>query len=675
MTPFGARSHRSTFHRSLRVLCCGGLVLAPQTPTLRVATAQCGCGAAAVAAPVATQTYRLDYRTTYDEQQVTAYRTSYETVYDAKTYTVQKPVWETQTQERRYTVQKPVWETQTREERYTVMKPVYETVIEDRSYDVSRDVVETATREEQYTVMKPVYETVMQQQVQTVRKPVYETSEREQAYTVTEPVTQMRTAYSVGSQAVDTVTPVMTPGATSLAFAPSGWAVDPATGLAVWQRGGYAWVMTPGTVVNQVNRVYQPTYTPVQVPETTYVNRVVTQKVPVQTVRYVDEQVVQQVPVQTMKMVAETAVRQVPVQTVRKVVERVDNKVPVQVMKMVPEEQVRQVAFQVCRMVTEEKVEPVQIQVMKYVTEERSMQVPRVVEKKTPYNYTVRTPRTVVMKVPLDPCGNPIPVAASAAATTAAPALPAAPSIASYESVATPPAAAAPPGEQESPRAGEDVQRSPGRHDRSRAGCRRMEGLGTRARRSDAGGPERCRHHAPHRGPPRGDARRRVRRRRAATHRAHPHAGHRRAVGRGAVREGADHRASGTGRRARRAGPRHPRRAGFGDVGPGIPPADPGRPHDVIATRRRRATRSSITVGTTCRVDEVRLATAEARGTFPRSPQDLHACHPGSRRTRRLSRGGSLGWPPPGGGDPKPGPSCPTTMRTILVCGGSTPRR
>jgi hypothetical protein len=432
MTRFVAPS-RSILLRRMQSLVCAALVVAPQSvalqsPTMLSARAECGCGAAPAAVP--TQTYRLDYQTVYDEQQVTAYKVSYETVYDTKTYTVQKPVWETQTQERRYSVQRPVWETQTREERYTVMKPVYETVIEDRSYDVTRDVVETATREEQYTVMKPVYETVVQQQVQVVRKPIYETSEREQAYTVQEPVTQMRTAYSVGSQAVDTVTPVVTPGATSLGWAPGGWAVDPYSGLAVWQRGGYVWQMTPGTVVNQVNRIYQPTYTPVQVPETTMVNRVVTQKVPVQTVRYVDEQVVQQVPVQTMKMVAETAVRQVPVQTVRKVVERVDNKVPVQVCKMVPEEQVRQVATQVCKFVTEEKVEPVQVQVLKYVTEERSMQVPRVVEKKTPYTYTVRSPRVVTMKVPLDPCGNPIPAAAAPAAaarptsvTAAAPAL------------------------------------------------------------------------------------------------------------------------------------------------------------------------------------------------------------------------------------------------------------
>ena len=39
-------------------------------------------------APVVSQTYRLDFQTVYDEQQMTAYRMSYETVYDTKTYTV-----------------------------------------------------------------------------------------------------------------------------------------------------------------------------------------------------------------------------------------------------------------------------------------------------------------------------------------------------------------------------------------------------------------------------------------------------------------------------------------------------------------------------------------------------------------------------------------------------------
>ena len=258
--------------RCLRLVLCALVAFAPQASLLvATAEAQC-CGEVAVAAPVATQTYRLDVQTVYDEEQVTAYRVTYETGYDARTYTVQKPVWETQT----------------REERYTVMKPVYETQVVDRNYDVVRDVVETSTREERYTVMKPVYETAVQQQVSTVRRPVYETSEREEAYTVAEPVTTMHTTYSVGTQAVDTVTPVVTPGTAHLGWVPGGWAVNPYTGLMQWQRGGYAWAMTPGAVVNQVNRAYQPTYTPVQVPQTTMVNRVVTRRVPVQTVRYVD---------------------------------------------------------------------------------------------------------------------------------------------------------------------------------------------------------------------------------------------------------------------------------------------------------------------------------------------------------------------------------------------------
>ena len=70
----------------------------------------------------------------------------------------------------------------------------------------------------------------------------------------------------------------------------------------------------PGVVTNQVNRVYQPTVTPVQVPQTTYVNRTMTRKVPVQSVRYVDEQVTTEVPVQTMRMVPEEQVRGLLVQ-------------------------------------------------------------------------------------------------------------------------------------------------------------------------------------------------------------------------------------------------------------------------------------------------------------------------------------------------------------------------
>ena len=105
MSSFGLLPTRTSFLKQVHAVICAVLVFAPQMPS--VARAQC-CGEAA-SAPVATQTYRLDYQTVYDEQQVTAYRVSYETVYDTKTYTVTKPVWETQTSERRYTVQDPTY--------------------------------------------------------------------------------------------------------------------------------------------------------------------------------------------------------------------------------------------------------------------------------------------------------------------------------------------------------------------------------------------------------------------------------------------------------------------------------------------------------------------------------------------------------------------------------------
>ncbi|MFM8282600.1 MAG: hypothetical protein ACKOCW_03495, partial [Planctomycetaceae bacterium] len=120
--------------RFLTLVCAAHLVAGPAGPSCpTVARAQC-CGEVA-AAPVVSQTYRLQFQTVYDERQVNATQVAYETVYDTRTYTVSRPVWETQTSERRYTVQRPVWETSTREERFTVMKPVWETVVQDQSYD------------------------------------------------------------------------------------------------------------------------------------------------------------------------------------------------------------------------------------------------------------------------------------------------------------------------------------------------------------------------------------------------------------------------------------------------------------------------------------------------------------------------------------------------------------
>ena len=189
---------------------------------------------------------------------------------------------------------------------------------------------------------------------------------------------------------------------------------------AVDQRAGLAWVpeQAPSTV--SVVRNWQPNVVAMQVPQTNYVARVVTQKVPTQVCRFVDEQVVQKVPVQTCRMVQEEQVRRVPVTTYRQVVERIPQQQQVQVCKMVEEEVVRRIPVTTCRLVYEERVDKVPVQVCKMVAVQSTVRVPRVVEKQIPVTYNVRVPRTVCMRVPIvdeSPCGPVAPSCCGGAAT------------------------------------------------------------------------------------------------------------------------------------------------------------------------------------------------------------------------------------------------------------------
>jgi hypothetical protein len=168
-------------------------------------------------------------------------------------------------------------------------------------------------------------------------------------------------------------------------------------------------VQMPATV--EVQRAWKPNIVAQQIPQTTYVQRVVVQKVPVQVCRMVNEEVVQKIPYTICRTVQEDQVRKVPVTVCRQVVEHVDNKVPVQVCKMVPEEMVRKIPYTTCKMVNEEHVEQVPVQVCKMVAMEQTVRVPQSVERRVPVTFTYRVPRTVVMRVPVDPCtGQPLAV-------------------------------------------------------------------------------------------------------------------------------------------------------------------------------------------------------------------------------------------------------------------------
>ena len=280
-------------------------------------------------------------------------------------------------------------------------------------------IPETSDREERYMVARPVIETQEREERYIVRRQVMETAERDESTAVVEPVTTYRTNYV--DQGTFVEQQVVTPGPvrTRLRWLPGACAVDPLTGAAAYQRGGLAWVPEAAPAEVTVARVWAPNVVAQQVPQTTYVQRIVTRKVPVQVARCVDEEVVRKVPVQVQRIVQEEQVRRVPVTTYRQVVERVQQQTPVQVCKMVEEEVVRRIPVTTCRMVTEERVSQTPVQVCKMVAFEQTFRVPRVVEKRTPVTYTQQVPRLVVMRVPIDPCGAPAPCCGGAGVVAA----------------------------------------------------------------------------------------------------------------------------------------------------------------------------------------------------------------------------------------------------------------
>jgi hypothetical protein len=221
------------------------------------------------------EAYRLVYETAYEQRQVTAYRVDYETVYDQQTVTTQRPQWTTEMQERKYVVQ--------------------------------RQLPETAYHDQQYTTWEP---------------------------TVTcRPVTVDQ------GQWVNQV--VCRPGdvRNRLRWVRGGCVTDPSTGVAAYRPGGLFWVPTQGPSRVEAQRVWMPNPVTVQVPQTAYVQKVATRRIPVTTYRTVNEERVEQVPVQ------------------------------------------------VCQMVSVDQV----------------VSVPRVVEKRTPVTCTYCVPKTVVRRVPVTP--------------------------------------------------------------------------------------------------------------------------------------------------------------------------------------------------------------------------------------------------------------------------------
>ena len=72
------------------------------------------CGISTACGDELCESYRLVYKTVYDEVKVTTHRLQTETVYDQHRVTSYRPQWTTETRERRYRVAKPIVETEYR---------------------------------------------------------------------------------------------------------------------------------------------------------------------------------------------------------------------------------------------------------------------------------------------------------------------------------------------------------------------------------------------------------------------------------------------------------------------------------------------------------------------------------------------------------------------------------
>jgi hypothetical protein len=364
------------------------------------AYAQDACGCA--------PTYRIEYKTIYDRQPVTAYRLEYEDQIVDKPITVKREVWETEMRVRKYTVAKPVTLTSEKVEEVKVMRPVWEDAFQDVTYD--KVVNETEKRQERYTTMKPVYQENFRDEQYTVRKEVPYTMLQPQQRTVYEPVTTTATQYVDQGGYVDQQT--VTPGAVRnrLQWIPGGYSVSGVNGLPYYQRGGFHWVPTQAPAVVSTARVYVPNVVAQQVQQTHMQAKVVTDNVEVQGVRYEDEIQTRRVPYTTLSYQPEEHVREVevPVQRVVQVVE----KRPIRVCKMVEETEVRRTPVVTQRMEYEEHEEQIPVKVLKVVNEEKILRETHRVAKWVAYETTRLTPRTVAMKIPIDQFGNPISSAA-----------------------------------------------------------------------------------------------------------------------------------------------------------------------------------------------------------------------------------------------------------------------
>ena len=346
-------------------------------------------------------TYQLVPRTSFKTQPKVVSGIVNETVMKSEMITTYKPVWTREKRERKTVVMKPIVNTSERVERFLVRRPIVETSYRERQVEETSYETVTEYKEQRYLVEKPIVETQLREEQVVVRKPVTTTVMQSENVTTLKPVTIAETELVADSSIRNDL--VLLTGRNRLRRLPSGYYVDPLTGLTDFRRRGLRWVPDQTLAVQPT---LETTLIPREVRRTAYAPETVEVRKPVQVTRYVDQVETRKVPVQVATKSRKIETMRIPV-TVRKPVIKIKTeRVPFEEVKYREEVYERRIPVTETTYQRVMRVEPYEVEVCKWVAETKEVRVPKTVARRVEYSVDQVIPETTWQRVPVDAWGN-----------------------------------------------------------------------------------------------------------------------------------------------------------------------------------------------------------------------------------------------------------------------------
>ena len=349
-------------------------------------------------------TYELVPRTSFKIQPRVLSGVVNETVMKAEQVTTYKPVWTRETRQRKSVVLKPIVKTSERVERFLVRRPIIETSYREREVEETTFETVTEYKEQRYLIEKPVIETQMREERVVVRKPVTTTVMQSENVTTLKPVTISETELVADSSIRNDL--VLLTGRNRLRRLPSGFYVDPVTGLTEYKRRGLRWVPDQALAVQPT---LETTLIPREVRRTAYTPETVEVRKPVQVTRFVDQVETRKVPVQVETTSRRIETLRTPITVQKPVVKIKTERIPFEEVKYREEVYERRIPVTETTYQRVERVEPYEVEVCKWVAETKEIRVPRTVARRVEYSIDQVVPETTWKRVPVDAWGNIVP--------------------------------------------------------------------------------------------------------------------------------------------------------------------------------------------------------------------------------------------------------------------------